>query len=900
MLSRKESTYYGLKPPLGSILLLVVFLGCVPSTVWGQAPSFAREVAPILTENCLTCHGPAQQLSLFDLSSEAALLKGGQKGLAVVPGDAANSALYKRLTGAEQPAMPLGDKLSDADIDTLKRWIDGGALWEGGTLGAAAADEPKPAQPRLTEKEFTEADRKWWAFQKPIRHEIPQVAGERWNAHPIDAFLKRALHEKGLEAAPQADRRTLIRRAYLDLVGLAPPREVVEEFVNDRSPDAWEQQVERLLASPHYGERWGRHWLDVARYADSWGHIHDDDNPDAWRYRDYIIQSFNQDKPYDQFILEQLAGDELDEVTYDSLIATGFHRIAPRVLFREKQNPHYRYDYLNDMIATTSRAFLGLTVACARCHDHKFDPISQMDYYRMEAIFFPYIDYDHPLAPAEEAAAFEARKEEIDSQTRVLRDQIRDIEEPYRMAAFQERLKTFPEDVQTAVNTPEEQRTPGQNLLAQQVLSVRDAGGRGRRLEMSEADSKVVEQLNQQLRELRKQMPEPLPVAAGIRDGDYRFTPDGPGDTPVPGTTAKRIRVDFEGSFVPQAGKPYNPPPLRYPPMSSPEEGQVIEPGFLSIVSGGGPAEIASLNNGRLSSGRRRALAEWLVSPDNPLTARVMVNRIWHHHFGRGIVSTPSNFGRMGNLPSHPQLLDWLATEFVRQKWSIKSVHRLIMTSQAYQMEAGFYRSENAEKDPDNVYLWRFPMQRVEGEVVRDLILSTSGQLNLEAGGPPFFPALPAAVREETKRVGKWVLTKEEPSTWRRSIYSYWKRARKHPMFEVFDQPDTMVSCEQRNTTTVPTQALTLLNNEFSLLQSQHFAERVREAAGDTPEAQVKTAYEIALSRDPKPAEMADNLAFLEERRGHHASKPAGDPVLLALTDLCNVILNLNEFVYVQ
>jgi hypothetical protein len=836
---------------------------------------------------------------LFDLSNEAALLKGGQKGVAIVRGDAANSPLFKRLTGAEQPAMPLGARLSDADIDTIQRWINAGAPWEGGSIGAPAAHASAPAQPQLKEKEFTDADRQWWAFQKPVRPAIPKLGDANGNVHPIDAFLKAAREEKGLEAAPAADRRTLIRRAYLDLTGLVPPAEAVEEFVRDLSPDAWERQIDRLLASPHYGERWARHWLDVARYADSWGHIHDDDNANAWRYRDYVIAAFNQDKPYDQFIREQLAGDELDEVTYDSLIATGFHRIAPRVLFREKQNPHYRYDYLNDMIATTSRAFLGLTVACARCHDHKFDPISQMDYYRMAAVFFPYIDYDHPLVPAEEAAAYEARKEEIESRMRPLRDAIREIEEPYREAAFQERLKTFPEDVQIAVNTPESQRTPGQKLLAEQVLSVRDAGGR-RRLEMSEADREKVAKLNEQIRELRKQMPAPLPVAAGIRDGDYRFTPDGPGDTPVPGTTAKRIQVDFEGSFVPQAGKPYNPPPLYYPPIVKPEEGQLIEPGFLSILSGGGPAGIPPLQNGRLSSGRRRALADWLASPENPLTARVMINRIWLHHFGRGIVNTPSNFGRMGGQPSHPELLDWLATEFVRQKWSIKAMHRLIMTSQAYQMDAGFMRGVNTEKDPDNIYLWRFPMHRVEAEVVRDLILSTSGQLNPEAGGPPFFPALPAAVREEIKRVGRWELTKEEPSTWRRSIYSYWKRARKHPMFEVFDQPDTMVSCAQRTTTTVPTQALTLLNNEFSLLQSQHFAARVRAAAGDSAESQVKTAYEIALSRDPKPAEMADNLAFLKERQAHHAAKPAGAANLLALTDLCNVILNLNEFIYVQ
>jgi cytochrome c553 len=869
---------------------------CLPASLLAQAPSFSRDVAPIFTEHCLSCHGPAQQLSQYDLSVRATALQGGQKGTAILPGDAANSALVRRVSGALQPSMPLGGKLSDADMATLKQWIDAGAPWEGGALGSAKASPPPPQQ-HLEEKEFSEKDRNWWAFQKAARHPVPQAGDPRWNDNPVDGFVKRALEQQGLEPAPPTDRRTLIRRAYLDMVGLLPPYEVVEEFVYDRAPDAWEKQVDRLLASPHYGERWARHWLDVARYADSWGHIHDDDNPNAWRYRDYVIRAFNDDKPYDQFVREQMAGDELANVTYDSLIATSFHRIGPRVLFREKQNPHYRYDYLNDMIATTSGAFLGLTVACARCHDHKFDAISQMDYFRMAAVFFPFIDYDHPLTPSDEAVAYEARRAEIEAQIEPLQKQADTILEPYQQARFEEQLKKFPLDVQQAVKTPAQERTAGQKLLAEQVLSVRDGGRRG--LKLSEADREKVDSIQEQVRELRKGLPDALPVAAGIRDGDYRFTPDGPGDTPVPGTTAKRIEVDFDGSFVPRPDKLYEPPPLYYPPLGKPGEGQLIEAGFLSVLSGGDAAAILA-PEGKLSSGRRLALADWLVSDDNPLTARVMVNRIWQHHFGRGIVRSASNFGRMGSLPTHPELLDWLASEFVRQGWRIKPIHRLILTSQAYQMDGSFYRAGNFEKDPDNKYLWRFPMQRVEAEIVRDLILSASGQLNLAAGGPPFFPALAASVHDEVKRVGRWELTREEPSNWRRSIYSYWKRARKHPMFEVFDQPDTMVSCEQRTTTTVPTQALTLLNNEFSLLQSRHFAVRVREAAGESVESQLRTAYHIALSRDPLPAEMADNLAFLAERRAHHASKPAENPALAALTDLCNVVLNLNEFLYVQ
>jgi hypothetical protein len=825
-------------------------------------------------------------MSMLDLSTRAAALKGGKKGSAILPGNAAGSPLYRRLTGQDQPAMPLGSKLTPAEIAIIEKWIDAGALWE---------DAPSASNPK-------DRDRTWWAFRQPIRPAVPQVSDARWAANPIDAFVQKALDKKGLEPAPRADRRTLLRRAYLDLIGLLPAPAELEEFVNDRAPDAWEKRIDGLLASPNYGERWGRHWLDVARYADSWGHIHDDDNPEAWRYRDYVIRSFNEDKPYDRFVTEQLAGDEMDTVTYDTLIATSFHRIGPRVLFREKQNPQYRYEYLNDMIATTSRAFLGLTVACARCHDHKFDPISQLDYYRMMAIFFPFVDRSYTLAPAGEVAAYEKRKEELDAQIQKINSAIRRIEDPYVEAAFQKRLATYPEDVQIAVRTPEAQRTQGQKLLAAGMLSTR-GGTEGRKaptLALTPADRAARDKLQAQLRDLRSQLPKPLPVTAGIGDGDYRFTPDGNGDAPVPGTTANRIQVDFEGSYLPDRGKPYNPPPLYFPAMAEPGKGKLIEPGFLTVLTGGGAAKITPPRDGRPTSGRRRALAEWICSPENPLTARVMVNRIWDHHFGRGLVSTPSNFGRMGSLPSHPELLDWLATEFVRERWSIKRMHRLMMTSQAYQMESSFYREANFAKDPEDVYLWRFPIRRVEGEVIRDVILSASGQLNLQAGGPPFFPAIPAAARVETARVGKWIMTKEEPSTWRRSVYSYWKRARKTPMFDVFDQPDTMVSCERRGMTTVPTQALTLLNDEFVLLQSKYFAERVSREGGGSAEGAIQKAYQIALSRAPTSKELSQSLAFVAQRREHHAGKGGENAALLALTDFCNVMLNLNEFVYVQ
>jgi hypothetical protein len=869
---------------LAGVFCLLFLAICIP--VWGEEPSFASEVAPVLAQKCISCHSASQAMASLNLTTAEGALKGGQKGPAIVPGNAEGSRLYRRITGQEQPAMPLGAKLSDTEISVLKNWINSGAKWEGGAITV------KKAPPK-------EDPKSWWAFRKPVRYPIPQTPGARpETVNPVDAFLNSSLNAKGLIPAPAADKRTLIRRAYLDVTGLLPVPAEVDAFVSDTSPQAFEKLVDRLLASPHYGERWGRHWLDLVRYADSWGHIHDDDNPNAWRYRDYVIRAFNEDKPYTQFIIEQLAGDEIDQVTNDSLIATSFNRVGPRVHFREKQNPQYRYDYLDDMIGTTARGFLGLTVNCARCHDHKFDPIPQADYYRMMASFFPFVDYDYPLVSAKEFAEYKAIRAGVEAQTKPLKAAVRAIEAPYKKALFEKKLKAMPEDIQAAVNTPEEKRTSGQKLLATQVLSI---GSMGRKdLDLSTSDREKIANLETQIRELERGLPPKPPMAAGIRDGDYRFTPDGPGDEPVPGTTANRVKVDFKGSYVPEPGQAYTPPPLMFPPGSP--SGKVVKPGFLTAILEGEPRTEDPPANNPSTSGRRRALAEWIASEDNPLTARVIVNRIWQHHFGRGIVSTASNFGKMGAMPSHPELLDWLATEFVRDGWSIKKIQRLIMTSQSYQRASAFDNPANLAKDADDVYLWKFPLHRLEGEAIRDIILTASGKLNLKAGGPPFFPAVPAAVRDDVKKIGRWELTKEEPSTWRRGVYSYYKRAMKYPMFEVLDLPDSNITCERRSSTTVPTQALTLMNDEFVLLQAQYFADRVRNESGADPAAQLRTLYRIALSRDPSPAEMTANLAFLKKQQAWHASQKPGaeNPEGKALIDMCSIVLNLNEFVYIN
>ncbi len=856
----------------------------------GQSPpvSFAKEVRPVLERACSGCHGGQQHMAGFSLATRESAMRGGSHGTAIIPGNAANSALYQRISGKLQPSMPVGGKLSEAEIAIIGRWIDAGAKWEGAALAAQAQTSGGAAG-----RKITDADRKWWAFVKPVRREPPVSPEARWNGNPVDRFVHAKLREKQLQPTGRASKQTLIRRLYLDLTGLPPQPEEVDAFVSDAAPDAWAKLVNRVLDSPHYGERWGRHWLDVARYADSGGYEQDFTYPNAWRYRDYVIRAFNQDKPYDRFIREQIAGDELDDADYDAATATGFHRVGSTVGFREKDNPQYRYIYLDDLIGTTTRAFLGMTVSCARCHDHKFDPISQADYYKLMAVFNPYINYDHPLAPPSEVAAYEAKRASIQAKLDPLVETIRELEAPYRKLAFEQKLATFPKDIQEAVRTPEAQRTEGQKLLATQVLSIRPNNHRSL---MKAEDRQAVDRLQAQVRELQKQMPKPLPVAMGIRDGDYRLAPMGPGDDEAPGKAGSGNQGDeINETYVPVAGKPYKAPRsyfLEAGDYLSP--GPEMQPGFPQIVGDLGIPTAIVPKDGRITTGRRRALAEWIASPENPLTARVMVNRIWQHHFGKGLVLTASNFGRLGRRPTHPELLDWLATEFAAKGWSVKHMHRLILLSEAYQMDSRYTANAGLEADPDNLYLWRYPQRRLEGEAIRDSILAVSGKLNREAGGPSYFPPVAERVRKSVAK-GIWVVNEEGPAVWRRGVYSYFKRGMKYPMFEVFDQPDPNLTCESRSVSTVPTQALTLLNNEFIVQQARYFAGRVLEQAGPEQEAQVRAAYRLALSREPSAQEREANVAFLNRQRTAH-----GGSTLEALADLCDVLLNLNEFLYIN
>ena len=881
-----------------SILLAIATAGFITALPAAQAPAptaaanppvtFARDIEPIFSKSCWNCHGSGAQLADLDLSTRASALRGGEHGAAIVPGNAEQSKLYRMVAGLDAITMPMdGSKLDASEIAAIKAWIESGAEW--GTETAAAA-KPAGASSALTALEnmdITPEQRNYWAFKLPVQKTPPVVANTDYS-HPIDRFLEAKRAEKKLVAAPRADKRTLIRRAYLDLTGLPPSPAEVEAFVSDQSGDAWDKVITKLLASPQYGERWGRHWLDVARYADSNGFEQDYDRPNAWRYRDYVINAFNQDKPYNQFLREQIAGDELDYVTHETLIATGFLRAGPRVLFREKDNPERRWDYVDDLIATLGRGVMGMTVNCARCHNHKFDPIAQKDYYAMAAAVNGWVETDWPLvASRSEAETYLRKNKEVDEKVETVRKQISAIEKPYRdqlRAAYIK--KEFPENVQLAVFKPEAERTPGEQLLATQVLT---GGGGGTPEEiakmMTAEELARKKELTSQIAVIEQQRPKVPPMAEIITDGDWRFAPMGRGDETIGCPKCRLPPPDRpNGTYLQEGPGKYEPPPTHFLIRGDPESrGSLMKPGFLGVaLHGEHPTEIPR-PDGR-TSGRRLALAEWLGSTENPLTARVIVNRVWHHHFGRGIVGTLDNFGKMGDQPSHPELLDYMAVEFMKRGWSLKQLHRFMMTSDAYQMASVFDHGGNAKADPENLLVWRYRPQRLDAETIRDAMLSVAGNINLTMGGPAFFPNVPREILVTEQTKGRWDNQPDGPATWRRSVYIYQRRSLPYPMFETFDHPDMNLTAGARNVSTVPTQALTLLNNPFVLREAELLAERITSETAD-PLKQIDLGYQYALAR---PATDLEKKLALEKVK-------AG-----SLVDFTHVLLNLSEFLYMR
>ncbi|WP_309717121.1 PSD1 and planctomycete cytochrome C domain-containing protein [Armatimonas sp.] len=704
---------------LAALLVFVVALPCLAQkptkpTVKVDATFFTQKVQPILEKRCVGCHGAETQLSHLDLRSRENALKGGTRGAGLVPGSAAKSLMHVLLTGSRAPLMPPSGKLPASEIATLKVWVDGGAPW--GSQASLASGQKQT----------------WWSF-KPLPPTSPPL--RLGKGGEVDAFIAAKLKENKLSLSPPAPKRVLIRRVYADLWGLPPAPEEVEGFVRDTDPKAYEKLIEKLLASPRYGERWGRHWLDLARYADSGGFEGDKDRPLMFRYRDWVIAAFNKDLPYDEFVRLQIAGDELRPGDPSALIATGYLACGPQDIV--ENNARTRANEIDDLVATTSSVVLGLTVGCARCHDHKYDPVKMTDYYRLAAIF----------APTER----------------------REVDIP---------------------------------------------GGK----------------------------------AQAVTDKGREFGP----------------------SFLLRRGDAYQPD-------------KEIKPGFIGALPGG-EAEVGAAAKDAKTTGRRAALAQWLTSKENPLTARVMVNRVWRQHFGRGIVASTSNFGLNGDLPTHPELLDWLAAKFIESGWSVKSLHRLILLSQTYQ-QASEIRPTAQQADPQNKLLWRMPVRRLEGEAVRDSLLTVAGTLNLEFGGPAVYPPIDPTLRADTFQGLNWPNEAEDsPKTWRRSVYVKVKRSLLLPQLEVFDCPEITYTVAQRNITTTPLQALMLLNDPLILRQAGLFAERLQRDRPSDTWAQIDRAYRLCFGRGPSVKERQLSLRFLRTR---------------TLAEFCHTLFNLNEFVYV-
>jgi mono/diheme cytochrome c family protein len=844
----------GIAMTLGWGAAVALRAGAAPAFTWqepeaSQTPdSLAREVFQVIQKNCIECHGEAKDGGL-DLRTEAGLQKGGRSGRAVVAHDPAASRLYKAVMHDGDLQMPEdAPKLPEATLRTIKLWIEAGASWA--TVPAAAGGTAPDLEElrKREERPITEEERKIWAFTPIVRPAVPTVTRAGWSANPIDAFILSSLNKNKLTPVAPADKRTLVRRAYLDVLGLPPSPEEVEAFVNDRSADAWPKLVDKLLASPHYGERWARHWMDLVRYADSGGYEFDVDRPEMYRYRDYLINAFNNDKPYDLFIKEQLAGDEYAPVTDEAMIATGFLRLGP-------EGGGNRLDAVDDLVTTTSLTFMGMTVGCARCHNHKFDPIPQKDYYRIQSIFYPTTNVDHPLSPAAEISANRAETQRIEALQKPLRAQKTALEKPYHQILIDREIAKLAPYMQEAWNTPAEKRTEGQRLNVKQIEDTLGLNSLRKLLtekdvvDLMPADVKAKHAaVKAQIDALDEQKPRRLPTARAI---------------------GERGRVPGEVFFL-HRGSPD-------------ARGSAMKPGVLSVAareewSFPEPPPDAK------SSWRRRGFAEWLVSKDNPLTARVMVNRLWQHHFGEGIVRTPSSFGKMGEKPSHPELIDWLASEFMAKGWSLKAMHRLMLTSQTYRMSTGD-TSANYAIDPENRQFWRMPRPRLEAEIIRDNMLATSGTLDLKVGGPAIFPYIDPDLFEKSSKRDWAGLPDSDPATWRRSLYVFSKRSIRYPMFETFDQPNLINSIDRRNRTTIAPQALILMNNQMVLFQAGKFAERVKREAGADPQAQIKRAVYLALGRPADAVELKRGVAFLAE-------SPNG------LTEFCHVLLNLNEFLY--
>ena len=764
-----------------------------------SAADFVTDVRPLLARRCLACHGPALQKSHLRLDSRADALRGGESGIpAIEPGKSEASLLIRYVSGTDPKLImpPSGPRLTATEIKLLKEWIDAGADWPGAELSAAPKVDPRLAH---------------WAFHAPRKRAVPSVRDNAWIRNPIDSFVLAKLEAKGWRPAAPATDGDLLRRMYLDVTGIPPTIAEQDAFHGD-----WEQLARSLLARPAYGERWARHWLDVVRYGDTNGYERDEAKPRGWKFRDYVIRAFNADKPFDRFVVEQLAGDELPDRSAETLLATGFARLGP--WDDEPADPaEDRFDQLDDILNTTAQGFLGLTLACARCHNHKFEPLLTKDYYGMIAVFNGLkrprngrTELDRPVGSPAEIDRFNEREEQIAA-----------VRAPARTDWLQSGKSKLPaEAVVTYLQTKKVAKDWG-NVLEQEWAA--------------------------------------LPVEAEVARLK-RETPDLP-----------------RGYFMeePQAV----PPPthiLIRGKASSP--GPEVEPSVPEVLTKAQPS--FSLPGGR-TSGRRLGLANWIASRDNPLTARVIVNRVWQWHFGDGLVRTANDFGVMGDRPSHEELLDWLAVWFMDNGWSLKKLHTLILSSNTYRM-AKTGNAQYAAVDPENRLLWRMPYRRLEAEAILDSALAVSGRLNPAMYGEFVYPKMQPEALEGSSDPDKIWKPFEEEKASRRAIYYIVKRSLMVPLLEVLDVCDTTRPAAKRQTTSVAPQALQMFNGDFINRQAKYFADRLRREAQGA-EAQIELAYRLALARRPTATELQAMLGFLQTG---------------SLEQMTRVVLNLNEFAY--
>lgn len=804
-----------------------------------EVKRFESEIRPILVSNCVKCHSGDKPKGGLSLTTRANFLRGGNSGAAVSLDDPASSLLLKAVRH-EDLKMPPNDKLTLAQIDALTRWVEAGLAWTAGTAELAAREEDKLEPP------VDEQSMQFWSFQRVKRPNPPQVVNAHWVKNPIDAFILAKMEALGLSPSGPANKAALLRRAYYDLTGLPPSPKEVAAFLSDDSATAFHKVVDQLLKSPHYGEKWGRHWLDLVRYAETDSYERDGAKPFVWRYRDYVIQSLNNDKPYDQFIREQIAGDELDEVTSESIVATGFYRIG--TWQDEPVDPQQElYEDLDDIVRTTSEVFLGLTVGCARCHDHKLDPVPQEDYYRLVAFFGNIRRYG---------------TRSLDS---VMAASVRDIDAPAHsaerniaLADHQRQLERLDQELTRLEDVVRGKLAGGERddfaFEANRIFIMKKYIEKGINQEQFDTYDRITRQRN----ELRNNPPKSQVKALCIKEH---------------GRTAPPTHVLARGN----AHAP----------------GDEVQPGFPSVLGFDDPV-IAEAADEAPSCGRRRILAKWIASAENPLTSRVMANRIWQYHFGRGIVRTPNNFGFQGDRPTHPELLDWLASELVAGDWKLKRLHRMIMLSNTYQMTS---RANDAAfaRDPENNLFWRYDMRRLTAEEIRDSIFAANGTLNRKMYGPSIYPVIPDEVKAGQSRPGAGWNNSAPEDRARRSIYIHIKRSLIVPMIESFDGPELDASCPVRFVTTQPTQSLGMLNSQFISEQARALADHVRTHAGDTTKDQVAMVLARICQRNPTAGEIGRGVSLLGSLQDkHHADANQ------ALEYFCLIALNLNEFIYLD